>query len=150
MSSWQVRRVLGFVAIAAAAIVGCSSPLPATGNVVRLTTSEGTEAELTVVDLSGLLLTARNAPQAATGSQFEVTSAPESRNSLAVTWIAAPCESHPQVTIEGDSLDALSVVVDVGPIVGEGECPDIGALFAVMLEFTGNVSPDDVEGGLVN
>jgi hypothetical protein len=115
-----------------------------------LSSSEGTLAELRVVDRSGFLVAVRNAPRTATGDRFDIASVAGATDAITVSWIAAPCESAPTLTVDGDSLEALEVLLDTGPVVGEAECPAIGALFAVALQFSGDVSPESVEGRRVD
>lgn len=117
---------------------------------VDVPNSEGGSAELFIIDTSGFLVSAHGVRDAGAADEFDVQSVPGAENTIRLAWIASPCEDRPQLTVSGPSLDALELVLDRGPLPDDIECPSIGAIYAVDLVFTGDVSLDDVDAQLID
>ncbi len=131
------------IAASAAMLTGCPvTEIP--GRTIELLSNDGTRAELTVVDESGLLANAHSAPEPGSGSDFEVISVPGTSDQLRVSWIASPCQATPRLVVAGATLNDLQVDLDAGPMPPDIECPDIGVGFSVDLEFEGDVEADEV------
>lgn len=142
----DIGRQLGASVVTIAFMSGCATAAPERpqGDLVRLSTSEGTSAELTVVDRSGFLVEAYSAPHNATSTNFQVAAAPEAPDLLIVSWISLPCRTTPTLTVAGKSLDGIEVMLERGPQSGPAECPAVGAQFSVALRFSGTVPPNSV------
>lgn len=48
------------------------------------------------------------------------------------------------------SLDALALIVDLGPVPEDVVCADIGAIHGVDLVFNGEISAEDVDARIVD
>lgn len=118
---------------------------------VQLTSSVGSSAELRVVDQSGFLVSADGVSQPVALENLVIEPVPDRTDAIRVSWIATTCEQEPRLTVDGESLDALSILVDRGPLPPEeeGACPTAGIFLGVDLVFSGEVSADDVEGQIV-
>jgi hypothetical protein len=145
----MVSRLAASLAVIATVLSACVVPSDQ-GSIVELTSSEGTSAALRVVDHSGFLVSVADTSRMGAVDDFTVESVDDVANAIRVSWIASPCEDQPRLTIRGQSLEALEVVVENGPLREDQECPDIGAVLGVTLAFSGDISADGIRGRLVD
>ena len=110
---------------------------------IQIPDSEGGSARLRIVDDAGLLVSAAGAPGA--GAADDVVVQAVSPTTIRLAWIGAPCLDRPELAIEGGSVETLMLRLDLGTIPPDVECPSIGVIYGVDLEFGDPVVPEDVD-----
>lgn len=148
-----MKRRAAPLALLAVVLSACSPSIEDSGTspsiedseTVEVPTSEGSSAQLRVIDSSGFLVSASGVPDAGATDDFELQPVRNASNTIRVAWIASPCEDRPHLTVGGRSLEALELVLDRGPVPEDAVCPGMGLVHGVDLVFSGDVSVDDVD-----
>lgn len=129
--------------IGGATLSGCSLDGFGSPRVVPIGSSEGNTIDVVIDDKAELIVDARAADPMSPDDELSVQPVPGNRTALIVSWIGSSCETSATLTVDVTHRQQIALSLDRGPL-SQGECPAIGAVYSIELEFSRRVAPNDV------